>query len=208
MEDNSSTANPNPSQPIAMSPSKSVQTEANPEPHAPFREFSDPPPEKSDQESQEEIPKEGEEEEEEEEEGECGFCLFMKGGGCRDPFTEWEKCVEEGEKNKEDIVEKCFEVTSALKKCMEAHSDYYAPILQAEKAAEAEALKELEMEKEKGDESNSESGSTVTAEKAAEAEAEAPEELEMEKEKVDESNSESGSTATVGDSESSEKKES
>nr|GME12312.1 GCK domain protein [Ipomoea batatas] len=245
-----------------MSPSKSVQSEANPEPHAPIRGSSDPPPEKSDQESQEKIPEEGEEEEEEE--GECGFCLFMKGGGCRDPFSEWEKCVEEGEKNKEDIVEKCFEVTSALKKCMEAHSDYYAPILQAEKAAEAEALKELEMEKEKVDESNSESGSTetfeftnrvlgggcrdpftewekcveegeknkedivekcfevtsalkkyksnsesgstVTAEKAAEAEA--PKELEIEKDKVDESNSESGSTETVGDSESSEKKES
>nr|GMD28697.1 transcription elongation factor spt5 [Ipomoea batatas] len=162
MEDNSSTANPNPSQPIAMSPSKSVQSEANPEPetpepHAPIRESSDPLPEKSDQESQEEIPEEGEEEE-------CGFCLFMKGGGCRDPFTEWEKCVEEGEKNKEDIVEKCFEVTSTLKKCMEAHSGYYAPILQAEKAAEAEALKELEMEKEKVDESNSESGSTKSFE--------------------------------------------
>ncbi|XP_031120788.1 uncharacterized protein LOC116024028 [Ipomoea triloba] len=168
MEDNSSTANPNPSQPIAMSPSKSVQSEANPEPetpepHAPIRESSDPLPEKSDQESQEEIPKEGEEEEEEEE-GECGFCLFMKGGGCRDPFSEWEKCVEEGEKNNEDIVEKCFEVTSALKKCMEAHSGYYDPILQAEKAAEAEALKELEMEKEKVNESNSESGSTKSFE--------------------------------------------
>nr|GMC49593.1 glutamic acid-rich protein-like [Ipomoea batatas]GMC55422.1 glutamic acid-rich protein-like [Ipomoea batatas] len=47
---------------------------------------------------------------------------------------------------------------------MEAHSDYYAPILQAEKATKAEALKELEMEmeKEKVDESNSVSGPTVT----------------------------------------------
>ncbi|CAN4124514.1 unnamed protein product [Withania somnifera] len=92
------------------------------------------------------------ENEEEEEEGECGFCLFMKGGGCKDSFIEWEKCIEEGEKNKEDIVEKCFEVTSTLRKCMEAHSDYYAPILQAEKAAEAE----LEKEKEKvlGNEGN------------------------------------------------------
>lgn len=154
MEDNSSTANPNPSQPTAMSPSKSGQNEVNPEletpaSQAPIRESSDPPTEMNDQESQEEIP-----EGEEEEEGECGFCLFMKGGGCRDPFIEWEKCVEEGEKNKEDIVEKCFEVTTALKKCMEAHSDYYAPILQAEKAAEAEALKELEMEKEKVNESS------------------------------------------------------
>ncbi|CAA2933643.1 uncharacterized protein LOC111398908 [Olea europaea var. sylvestris] len=87
--------------------------------------------------------------EEEEEEGECGFCLFMKGGGCKDTFIEWEKCVEEREKNKEDIVEKCFQATAALKKCMEAHSDYYAPILQAEKVAEEEAVKELEKEKER-----------------------------------------------------------
>lgn len=85
-------------------------------------------------------------EEEEEEEGECGFCLFMKGGGCRDSFMDWEKCIEEAEKNKEDIVEKCFEVTGALKKCMEAHADYYAPILKAEKVAEEEAIIELEKE--------------------------------------------------------------
>ncbi|CAN4122133.1 unnamed protein product [Withania somnifera] len=92
------------------------------------------------------------ENEEEEEEGECGFCLFMKGGGCKDSFIEWEKCIEEGEKNKEDIVEKCFEVISALRKCMEAHSDYYSPILQAEKAAEAELEKEKQMEQ--GNEGN------------------------------------------------------
>ncbi|KAA8532954.1 hypothetical protein F0562_032929 [Nyssa sinensis] len=66
-------------------------------------------------------------EDEEEEEGECGFCLYMKGGGCKDNFIAWEKCIEEVEKNKEDIVEKCFE---------------------AEKAAEEEVAKELEKEKE------------------------------------------------------------
>ncbi|EPS67438.1 hypothetical protein M569_07342, partial [Genlisea aurea] len=87
---------------------------------------------------------EGDAGEEEEEEGECGFCLFMKGGGCRETFIEWEKCVEEGEKNKEDIVEKCFGATDALKKCMEAHSDYYGPLLQAEKDAEAEVAKQME----------------------------------------------------------------
>lgn len=103
----------------------------------------------SKEEEQEEIV---ENEEEEEEEGECGFCLFMKGGGCKDSFIEWEKCIEEGEKNKEDIVEKCFEVTSALRKCMEVHSEYYAPILQAEKAAEAELEKEKEKQKEQGNE--------------------------------------------------------
>ncbi|KAK9276287.1 hypothetical protein L1049_005818 [Liquidambar formosana] len=91
--------------------------------------------------------KEGEEGKgEEEEEGECGFCLFMKGGGCKDSFVAWEKCIEEAEKKKEDIVEKCFEVTGLLKKCMEAHTDYYEPILRAEKAAEEEAVRELERE--------------------------------------------------------------
>uniref|UniRef100_A0A6N2LSW1 GCK domain-containing protein n=1 Tax=Salix viminalis TaxID=40686 RepID=A0A6N2LSW1_SALVM len=82
-----------------------------------------------------------EEDEEEEEEGECGFCLFMKGGA-------WEDCIKQAEEKNEDIVEKCFEVTSALKLCMEAHADYYEPILNAEKAAEQEAVKQLEKEKE------------------------------------------------------------
>ncbi|WOG96915.1 hypothetical protein DCAR_0416253 [Daucus carota subsp. sativus] len=103
-------------------------------------------------------------EQEEEEEGECGFCLFMKGGGCKDTFVGWEKCIEEAEKNQEDIVEKCFEVTAALKKCMEAHSDYYEPVLRAEKAAEAEAVEQLEKEKEK------EEGGVVEGEKAKEEE--------------------------------------
>ncbi|KAJ7943428.1 GCK domain-containing protein [Quillaja saponaria] len=80
--------------------------------------------------------------------GECGFCLFMKAGGCQDSFIAWEQCVEAAEKNEEDIVEKCGEVTGALKKCMEAHADFYEPILRAEKAAEVEAVKELEKEKE------------------------------------------------------------
>ncbi|XP_062149892.1 uncharacterized protein LOC133858438 [Alnus glutinosa] len=102
--------------------------------------------------SEKEVPENGEEGEEE---GECGFCLFMKGGGCRESFIAWENCVEEAEKNKEDLVEKCSEVTGALKKCMEAHADYYEPILRAEKMAEEEVVKELEMEKEKEKEASS-----------------------------------------------------
>ncbi|XP_043714885.1 uncharacterized protein LOC122663264 [Telopea speciosissima] len=82
----------------------------------------------------------------EEEDGECGFCLFMKGGGCRDEFIAWENCIEAAEKKEEDIVEKCFEVTGLLKKCMEAHSDYYEPVLKAEKAVEEEASKEMDQE--------------------------------------------------------------
>lgn len=83
-------------------------------------------------------------EEEEEEEGECGFCLFMKAGGCRDSFIDWEKCIEEAEKNKEDVVDKCVEATATLKKCMEAHADYYEPILRAEKAAGQQFVSELD----------------------------------------------------------------
>ncbi|EOY01846.1 PREDICTED: uncharacterized protein LOC18610351 [Theobroma cacao] len=83
----------------------------------------------------------------EEEEGECGFCLFMKAGGCKESFVAWETCVDEAEKNGEDVAMKCMEATSALKKCMEAHADYYEPILKAEKAAQEEAIRELEKEK-------------------------------------------------------------
>ncbi|MCH95679.1 GCK domain protein [Trifolium medium] len=85
--------------------------------------------------------------EEEEEEGECGFCLFMKGGGCKDTFVDWENCVKEAEDKKEDLVEKCSQITARLKQCMDSHSDYYAPILMAEKHAEEQAVIELEKEK-------------------------------------------------------------
>ncbi|XP_026421352.1 uncharacterized protein LOC113317450 [Papaver somniferum] len=86
----------------------------------------------------------GEEKEDEEEEAECGFCLYMKGGGCKDSFIAWEKCMEEAEEKKEDVVEKCYQVTLSLKNCMEAHPDYYAPILKAEKAAEQQVTKGME----------------------------------------------------------------
>lgn len=110
--------------------------------------------------SEKDVSESAEEGEEEEEEGECGFCLFMKAGGCKDSFIAWEQCIEEAEKLKEDIVEKCSDVTAALKKCMEAHADYYEPILRAEKVAEEEAIKELEMEKEREKEKEASSEST------------------------------------------------
>lgn len=79
-------------------------------------------------------------EEGEEEKAECGFCLFMKGGGCEAEFTAWEKCVEEGETAgvDVDIVERCQDATLALRKCMDAHADYYEPILRAERAMAAD----------------------------------------------------------------------
>jgi hypothetical protein len=95
--------------------------------------------------------------EEEEEEGECGFCLFMKGGGCKDTFIDWENCVKEAEDKKEDLVEKCSQITARLKQCMDSYSDYYAPILMAEKHAEEKAV--IEFEKEKQDSAANDSAS-------------------------------------------------
>lgn len=71
----------------------------------------------------------------------------MKGGGCKDAFVAWEKCVEDAERDKEDIAEKCFEITSKLKQCMDAHADYYEPILSAEKAMADSITEEVEHEK-------------------------------------------------------------
>ncbi|KAK8573724.1 hypothetical protein V6N13_009812 [Hibiscus sabdariffa] len=117
------------------------ETLIDPEPKQPSSEGS---------EVEAEVGAEGEGEGEEEE-GECGFCLFMKAGGCKESFVGWENCIKDAEENKEDIVEKCFEATAALKKCMEAHADYYEPILRAERKAEEQAIIELEKEKEEMD---------------------------------------------------------
>ncbi|KAL6124646.1 hypothetical protein ACLB2K_077158 [Fragaria x ananassa] len=111
-------------------------------------------------------PEIGEEMEEEEEKGECGFCLFMKGGGCKESFVAWENCIEEAEKLNEDIAQKCYDLTSALRECMVAHPDYYEPILRAEKAAEEEAIKELDKEKEKDKDKENEALIEVGNEKA------------------------------------------
>jgi hypothetical protein len=88
--------------------------------------------EKKPEEEQEGGGKEGEEEE-------CGFCLFMKAGPCGKRFSQWEKCVEEAESTGTNIVEKCAPVTHLLKDCMELHPEYYGPVLQAEKAMEAQS---------------------------------------------------------------------
>ncbi|KAK4253615.1 hypothetical protein QN277_010265 [Acacia crassicarpa] len=84
---------------------------------------------------------------EDEEEGECGLCLYMEGGGCRDSFIDLEKCIEAAEKNnEEDIEDKCAEVTAKMWVCMEAHADYYEPIFRMKKAAEKQFVDELEKE--------------------------------------------------------------
>ena len=71
--------------------------------------------------------------EQEEEEPECGFCLFMKGGGCKEEFVEWEKCMEASEAEGVDVVEHCAKVTVALRSCMDRFPDYYEPILRVER---------------------------------------------------------------------------
>ncbi|XP_042485646.1 uncharacterized protein LOC122065888 [Macadamia integrifolia] len=126
----------------AASYSTETISPSNPSPSTPPKIADEQNPEFSDHSNDSTSEENGEDEEE----GECGFCLFMKGGGCKDEFIAWENCIEAAEKNDEDIVEKCFEVTSLLKKCMEAHPDYYEPVLKAEKAAEKEASKEMDQE--------------------------------------------------------------
>ena len=98
---------------------------------------------------------EGETKAEEEDEGECGFCVYMKAGGCKEEFVVWEQCVQVAG---EDMVERCAEATSNLKKCMEAHPDHYAIVLQAEEAVSEQAEAAItaaadDADKNKGEES-------------------------------------------------------
>ena len=123
----------------------------NPEPKQPLDPEKDQEPKQPLDPEKDPEPKQLPDESPNEESGECGFCLFMKAGGCKESFVGWENCIREAEENNEDVVEKCFEATSALKKCMEAHADYYEPILRAEKKAEEIVVKELEKEKQKED---------------------------------------------------------
>ncbi|KAL5219002.1 hypothetical protein ABZP36_019686 [Zizania latifolia] len=115
---------------------------------------------------------EGEAAAEEEEEGECGFCLFMKGGGCKEEFVDWEKCVEEAEEAGGDIVERCYEATAALRKCMDAHAEYYEPILRAERVM-AEDLEAAKVREASG--TSSQPAPSLEEEAAGEKQAVAPE---------------------------------
>mmetsp|Transcript_15610 Transcript_15610/g.44472 ORF Transcript_15610/g.44472 Transcript_15610/m.44472 type:complete len:132 (+) Transcript_15610:91-486(+) len=89
-----------------------------------------------------------EEEEEEEEEETCGFCIFMKGGGCKEAFEAWSQCVDsERHKDDSDFTETCRSATLALRECMLAHKDYYQPLLDEEEwemEAQAPPNKDIE----------------------------------------------------------------
>ncbi|CAD6221143.1 unnamed protein product [Miscanthus lutarioriparius] len=130
-------ASPEPAAQPSLAQESPTPTPAAAPSAAPAAEQEGPP------QPQEPVPDAEAENAEGEEEGECGFCLFMKAGGCRDTFVAWEECVEAAQKDGDDMVERCHEATANLKKCMDAHADYYAPVLRAEEAvnerAEAEA---------------------------------------------------------------------
>jgi len=79
-----------------------------------------------------------------EEEETCGFCIFMKGGGCKEAFEAWSKCVDsERGKDDTDFTETCRDATIALRECMLAHKDYYQPLLDEEER-EMEARSEAD----------------------------------------------------------------
>lgn len=86
-------------------------------------------------------------EEEEEEEETCGFCKYMKAGGCKEVFVSWLECVEKEKEGDGDYVEKCVPHMKDLRECMLANPDYYGPML----AEEAHMLEEKEEEGESED---------------------------------------------------------
>ncbi|XP_051216219.1 uncharacterized protein [Lolium perenne] len=104
--------------------------------------------------SEEEAPPEGAKVETEADEGECEFCLYMKGGACKEAFVSWDDCVQAAQKEDSDMVERCSEATVNLMKCMEANVDYYGILLQAEQHVpdHAEAAT-ADADKNKGEES-------------------------------------------------------
>ncbi|KAG2425769.1 hypothetical protein HXX76_013394 [Chlamydomonas incerta] len=65
----------------------------------------------------------------EEDEEECGWCKWMKGGGCKDSFQVWLDCVDGVKAAGREDVESCAAVMGPLWDCMEAHKEYYAPQL-------------------------------------------------------------------------------
>jgi mitochondrial intermembrane space import and assembly protein 40 len=72
----------------------------------------------------------------------------MKGGGCREVFVAWEKCVDGARDSGENFATKCMELTSSLHKCMEKaeNRDYYMPMLEDEEKYAQEQAEKREAE--------------------------------------------------------------
>ncbi|KAG2493759.1 hypothetical protein HYH03_007981 [Edaphochlamys debaryana] len=67
--------------------------------------------------------------EEEEDEEECGWCKWMKAGGCKEPFQVWLDCVDAVKAEGREDVESCSAIMGPLWECMERNKEYYAPQL-------------------------------------------------------------------------------
>ncbi|GMH42982.1 hypothetical protein BSKO_10904 [Bryopsis sp. KO-2023] len=94
---------------------------------------------------------------EEEEEETCGFCIYMKGGGCKQEFVAWMECVDREKEGGGDYVEECIPPMQALRECMLANPDYYGPMLEEEE----NRMKEREAEEEGEGEEPSTGGGSV-----------------------------------------------
>ena len=87
---------------------------------------------------------------------ECSWCVFMKSGPCFRPFEGWQKCMiefgesewgkeeeglspEEQEARRNAFVNSCGAVTLALKRCVDAHPEYYGKLSQPSESAESQA---------------------------------------------------------------------
>lgn len=75
---------------------------------------------------------EEDEDDEDEEEETCGFCKYMKRGGCKESFVSWLECVEKEKEGDGDYVEKCVPHMKELRECMLGNPDYYGPMLAEE----------------------------------------------------------------------------
>ncbi|GAB2220330.1 hypothetical protein Droror1_Dr00007975 [Drosera rotundifolia] len=117
----------------------------NPNPNPPARDadpntLDSPTPSPSNEQNAEKAEEGGEEEED----GECAFCIYMKGGGCKESFTEFEKCISGIDKDDGDLAAKCGEVMGRLRWCMEANKEYYRVMLK--KMDDDEDEKRLDLE--------------------------------------------------------------
>ncbi|GIL44883.1 hypothetical protein Vafri_2344, partial [Volvox africanus] len=64
-----------------------------------------------------------------EDEEECGWCRWMKAGGCKAEFQVWLDCVDAVKAAGRDDVESCSSIMGPLWECMERNKAYYAPQL-------------------------------------------------------------------------------
>ena len=77
------------------------------------------------------------------EDEECGFCVFMKGGGCKAAFEAWAACVDAARGDGGDFAETCRVATLELQACMERNPAYYGDFIVRDESGEGgEGVKE------------------------------------------------------------------